>query len=105
MRNGIYSKVSFKKHIICDHVFVFVAFECIERVLDFLTVVFLYFLEQTAEEAKILREEKKRMLLRKLSFRPTIDELKEKKVRCLCVLHLYFYIVKLIHAMGIIQIK
>jgi len=36
--------------------------------------------EQTPEEAKKLKEEKKRMLLRKLSFRPTIDELKEKKV-------------------------
>lgn len=40
--------------------------------------------EQTPEEAKKLKEEKKRMLLRKLSFRPTIDELKEKKV-------LYFF--------------
>jgi phosphatase and actin regulator 3 len=46
-----------------------------------LTIFKLYLLtEQTPEEAKKLREEKKRMLLRKLSFRPTIDELKEKKV-------------------------
>lgn len=36
--------------------------------------------EQTAAEEKKLKEEKKRMLLRKLSFRPTVDELKEKKV-------------------------
>lgn len=28
-----------------------------------------------------MKEEKKRMLLRKLSFRPTVEELKEKKVR------------------------
>lgn len=36
--------------------------------------------EQTAAEEKKIKEEKKRMLLRKLSFRPTVDELKEKKV-------------------------
>lgn len=44
-------------------------------------LMFKLFAEQTPEEAKKLREEKKRMLLRKLSFRPTIDELKEKKVK------------------------
>lgn len=36
--------------------------------------------EQSAAEEKKLKEEKKRMLLRKLSFRPTVEELKEKKV-------------------------
>lgn len=39
-----------------------------------------FILEQTAAEEKKLKEEKKRMLLRKLSFRPTVEELKEKKV-------------------------
>jgi phosphatase and actin regulator 4 len=42
--------------------------------------LFNLILEQTAAEEKKLKEEKKRMLLRKLSFRPTVDELKEKKV-------------------------
>ena len=32
------------------------------------------------EDLKREREEKKRYLLRKLSFRPTIDELKNRKV-------------------------
>lgn len=36
--------------------------------------------EQSAAEEKKMKEEKKRMLLRKLSFRPTVEELKEKKV-------------------------
>lgn len=40
----------------------------------------LFITEQTAAEEKKMKEEKKRMLLRKLSFRPTVDELKEKKV-------------------------
>lgn len=44
-------------------------------------VVIFLFLEQSAAEEKKLKEEKKRMLLRKLSFRPTVEELKEKKVR------------------------
>ena len=35
---------------------------------------------QTPAEEKKQREEKKRYLLRKLSFRPTVDELKEKKI-------------------------
>jgi len=39
-----------------------------------------YISEQTAAEERKMKEEKKRMLLRKLSFRPTVDELKEKKV-------------------------
>ena len=36
--------------------------------------------ETTNEEMRKEREEKKRYLLRKLSFRPTLDELKTKKV-------------------------
>lgn len=39
------------------------------------------FLEQSPAEEKKQKEEKKRYLLRKLSFRPTVEELKEKKVR------------------------
>lgn len=35
---------------------------------------------QTAEEARKLKEEKRKTLLRKLSFRPTVEELKERKV-------------------------
>lgn len=46
--------------------------------------------EQTAAEEKKLKEEKKRMLLRKLSFRPTVDELKEKKVRFKFLIDLAF---------------
>jgi hypothetical protein len=40
----------------------------------------LFLTEQSAAEEKKMKEEKKRMLLRKLSFRPTVEELKEKKV-------------------------
>lgn len=40
----------------------------------------LYFLVQSPAEEKKQKEEKKRYLLRKLSFRPTVDELKEKKI-------------------------
>jgi hypothetical protein len=40
----------------------------------------LFVAEQSAAEEKKMKEEKKRMLLRKLSFRPTVEELKEKKV-------------------------
>jgi phosphatase and actin regulator 4 len=39
-----------------------------------------FLVEQSAAEEKKMKEEKKRMLLRKLSFRPTVEELKEKKV-------------------------
>lgn len=35
---------------------------------------------QSPAEEKKQKEEKKRYLLRKLSFRPTVDELKEKKI-------------------------
>ena len=38
------------------------------------------FLENSIEDLKREREEKKRYLLRKLSFRPTVDELKTRKV-------------------------
>lgn len=38
------------------------------------------FSEQSPAEEKKQKEEKKRYLLRKLSFRPTVEELKEKKV-------------------------
>lgn len=37
-------------------------------------------LAQSPAEEKKQKEEKKRYLLRKLSFRPTVDELKEKKI-------------------------
>jgi phosphatase and actin regulator 3 len=36
--------------------------------------------EQSPAEEKKQKEEKKRFLLRKLSFRPTVEELKEKKI-------------------------
>ena len=36
--------------------------------------------ENSTEELKREREEKKRYLLRKLSFRPTVEELKTRKV-------------------------
>lgn len=35
---------------------------------------------QSPAEEKKQKEEKKRYLLRKLSFRPTVEELKEKKI-------------------------
>ena len=40
----------------------------------------LYVLEKDDEQSRIDREEKKRYLLRKLSFRPSVDELKNRKV-------------------------
>ena len=40
----------------------------------------VYFLENSLEDMKREREEKKRYLLRKLSFRPTVEELKCRKV-------------------------
>ena len=39
------------------------------------------FPEQSSDDLKREREEKKRYLLRKLSFRPSVDELKNRKVR------------------------
>ena len=46
-----------------------------------LTVFFSFqFVEQSPAEEKKQKEEKKRFLLRKLSFRPTVEELKEKKI-------------------------
>lgn len=44
-----------------------------------LSFFFLQLAQSPAEEKK-QKEEKKRYLLRKLSFRPTVDELKEKKI-------------------------
>ena len=38
------------------------------------------FIENSLEDMKREREEKKRYLLRKLSFRPTVEELKCRKV-------------------------
>ena len=38
------------------------------------------FSEVSSDEMKREREEKKRFLLRKLSFRPSVDELKNRKV-------------------------
>ena len=42
--------------------------------------LFCEFTEATADELRLQREEKKRYLLRKLSFRPSVDELKNRKV-------------------------
>lgn len=41
---------------------------------------YINFTEQSPAEEKKQKEEKKRFLLRKLSFRPTVEELKEKKI-------------------------
>ena len=43
-------------------------------------MIFFQFVEATADELRLQREEKKRYLLRKLSFRPSVDELKNRKV-------------------------
>ncbi|KAF3420250.1 hypothetical protein E2986_11327 [Frieseomelitta varia] len=40
----------------------------------------IYNVQQSPAEEKKQKEEKKRYLLRKLSFRPTVEELKEKKI-------------------------
>ena len=40
----------------------------------------VFFLELDNDSIRNDREEKKRYLLRKLSFRPTVDELKNRKV-------------------------
>jgi hypothetical protein len=49
-----------------------------------LSLLLLHFLfkisEVSSEEIKRERDEKKRYLLRKLSFRPTVDDLKSRKV-------------------------
>lgn len=47
---------------------------------SFILTIFFFCLAQSPAEEKKQREEKKRYLLRKLSFRPTVDELKEKKI-------------------------
>ncbi|XP_046554626.1 phosphatase and actin regulator 1-like [Haliotis rubra] len=39
-----------------------------------------YASDQTNEERELDKEEKKRYLIRKLSFRPSIEELKERKI-------------------------
>lgn len=52
---------------------------CIHFLMEIKFVIFSV-AEQSAAEEKKMKEEKKRMLLRKLSFRPTVEELKEKKV-------------------------
>ena len=39
------------------------------------------FAENSSDEMKRSREDTKKMLLRKLSFRPTVEELKSRKVR------------------------
>ena len=48
------------------------AFNCVKSIF--------FFSENSIEDLKREREEKKRYLLRKLSFRPTIEELKCRKV-------------------------
>lgn len=48
--------------------------------LCFLSLAFATQIGQSPAEEKKQKEEKKRYLLRKLSFRPTVDELKEKKI-------------------------
>ena len=47
------------------------------------------FLENTSEEMRRDREEKKRYLLRKLSFRPSVEELKNRKVKQYSIGSLY----------------
>ena len=56
-------------------------FEWVER---FYTKLYL-FSENTSEELRRDREEKKRYLLRKLSFRPSVEELKNRKVNWFCL--------------------
>ena len=46
-----------------------------------LTILYLIPTETTEKQIQEEREEKKRYLLRKLSFRPSVDELKTRKVR------------------------
>lgn len=43
-------------------------------------VYFCSFTATTPEEARKQKEEKRKTLLRKLSFRPTLEELRERKV-------------------------
>ena len=47
---------------------------------DNLIIHFILLVGQSPAEEKKQKEEKKRYLLRKLSFRPTVDELNEKKI-------------------------
>lgn len=59
------------------------------------------FSEQSPAEEKKQKEEKKRYLLRKLSFRPTVDELKEKKViKCKksFFVNLYKFLLRYVHS-------
>lgn len=49
------------------------------------------FLENTSEEMRRDREEKKRYLLRKLSFRPSVEELKNRKVKQYLIGSLYLW--------------
>ena len=48
--------------------------------MDYKYFFILIFAEVSTDEMKREREEKKRYLLRKLSFRPSVDELKSRKV-------------------------
>ena len=52
----------------------------------------MYILEKDDEQARLDREEKKRYLLRKLSFRPSVDELKNRKVS--------YHIINMIHLLN-----
>ena len=52
--------------------------------------ILFFFLGNSSEEMKREREEKKRYLLRKLSFRPSVDELKNRKV-CIAMQKLIFF--------------
>ena len=68
------------------------------------------FLENTSEEMRRDREEKKRYLLRKLSFRPSVEELKNRKVKQYLIgslygiSHLYFLCVKTPSAMCLVSV-
>ena len=55
-----------------------------------LTFNFFEFTEATADELRLQREEKKRYLLRKLSFRPSVDELKNRKVNNKILIHINY---------------
>lgn len=50
-----------------------------KNIVDF-NIFCVFFAATTPEEARKQKEEKRKTLLRKLSFRPTLEELRERKV-------------------------
>ena len=57
---------------------------------------FCEFTEATADELRLQREEKKRYLLRKLSFRPSVDELKNRKVNNHILIQIMYVLTKIL---------